>query len=339
MPSWMRALFSKKSKRGERVASINDGQANVGGLSRGFTQAVRSDESNNQSLSALASAPTLTPSSEYFMPTEHNIRAEKHASPAPSPAPSQPSIPHQFEQEKQGLFILYPTPELSTIPLAICADIVAVHGLRGSARKTWTDLKSGSFWLEDFLPESLPNCRVMTFGYDSGLAFTRSIAGVENFSIDLLNRLRLVRNSPESKNRPIIFIAHSLGGIIIKKALVMAHEAAHDYGTILDSTKGIVFMGTPHRGSDLIPWSLMLVNIINHVPFKNKIQKALLRNLDSNSDMLTEISRQFLHRSSGLKIMSFTEQLIEPPLQSLVVTEHSAILGLPNERVYQHVSV
>lgn len=124
MPSWMRALFSKKSKRGERVASINDGQANVGGLSRGFTQAVRSDESNNQSLSALASAPTLTPSSEYFMPTEHNIRAEKHASPAPSPAPSQPSIPHQFEQEKQGLFILYPTPELSTIPLAICAEYV-----------------------------------------------------------------------------------------------------------------------------------------------------------------------------------------------------------------------
>lgn len=114
----------------------------------------------------------------------------------------------------------------------------------------------------------------------------------------------------------------------------MAHEAAHDYGTILDSTRGIVFMGTPHRGSDLIPWSLMLVNIINHVLFKNKIRKALLRNLDSNSDMLTEISRQFLHRSSGLKIMTFTEQLIEPPLESLVVPEHSAILGLPNERVY-----
>lgn len=77
-------------------------------------------------------------------------------------------------------------------------------------------------------------------------------------------------------------------------------------------------MGTPHRGSDLVPWSLMLVNIINHVLLKNKIQKALLRNLDSNSDMLTEISRQVLHRSSGLKIMTFTEQLIEPPLKSLV---------------------
>ena len=98
----------------------------------------------------------------------------------------------------------------------------------------------------------------------------------------------------------------------------MAHEASHDYGTILDCTKGIVFMGTPHCGSDLVPWSLMLINIINQVPLKNKIQKALLRNLGSNSEMLTDISRQFLHRSSGLKIMTFTEQLNEPPLKGLV---------------------
>ncbi|KAM6506534.1 hypothetical protein FSOLCH5_013509 [Fusarium solani] len=138
----------------------------------------------------------------------------------------------------------------------------------------------------------------MTFGYDSGLAFSRSIAGVENFSIDLLNRLRVVRSSPE--------------------ALVMAHETTDDYGSILDSTKGIIFMGTPHRGSDLAAWSLILANVINHVTFGNKIKKALLRNLDSNSAMLTEISRQFLPRSTGLRIMTFTEQLVEPPLNTLV---------------------
>ncbi|KAH8744418.1 hypothetical protein F5882DRAFT_497181, partial [Hyaloscypha sp. PMI_1271] len=93
--------------------------------------------------------------------------------------------------------------------------IVAVHGLNGTARKTWTDEDSGSFWLEDFLPGALPNARIMTFGYDSGLAFSRSKAGVENFSRDLLNRLRLVRGSHE--DRPLIFIAHSLGGIVVKK--------------------------------------------------------------------------------------------------------------------------
>jgi hypothetical protein len=76
-------------------------------------------------------------------------------------------------------------------------SIVAVHGLNGTARRTWTDKDSGKFWLEDFLPEALPKSRIMTFGYDSGLAFSRSKAGVENFARDLLNRLRLVRSNHE----------------------------------------------------------------------------------------------------------------------------------------------
>ena len=76
-------------------------------------------------------------------------------------------------------------------------SIVAVHGLNGTPRGTWTDKKSGRFWLEDFLPTALPTARIMTFGYDSRLAFSNSMAGVENFARDLLNRLRIVRASSE----------------------------------------------------------------------------------------------------------------------------------------------
>ncbi|KAI5459563.1 hypothetical protein BGZ63DRAFT_254666 [Mariannaea sp. PMI_226] len=326
MPSWVRALLSKKPKKRESITSAHDERPSDSGPPRAATHGSQTMASDEQQPSPVLSP--VVPSPEDLRRKERDIQAGEKATPRPS------NLPHQFEQEKHGLFILYPTPELSVDPSTISVDIIAIHGLRGSARKTWTEMETGSFWLEDFLPESLPNCRIMTFGYDSGLAFSRSIAGVENFSIDLLNRLRAVRSGPEARSRPIIFIAHSLGGIVIKKALVMAHENSQDFGAILDSTKGIVFMGTPHRGSDLIPWSLMLANVINHVPLRKKMHKALLRNLNSNSDMLMEISRQFLHRSSGLKIMTFTEQLIEPPLQSLVVPEYSAILGLPNERVY-----
>lgn len=74
---------------------------------------------------------------------------------------------------------------------------MAVHGLNGTARKTWTERESGKFWLEDFLPDAFPSVRTMTFGYDSGLAFSRSKAGVENFARDLLNRLRAVRTTSE----------------------------------------------------------------------------------------------------------------------------------------------
>ena len=74
-------------------------------------------------------------------------------------------------------------------------SIVAVHGLNGTARATWTDKDTGYFWLEDSLPQTVPRGRVMTFGYDSALAFSRSKAGIETFAIDLLNRLRLVRSN------------------------------------------------------------------------------------------------------------------------------------------------
>lgn len=73
-------------------------------------------------------------------------------------------------------------------------SVVAIHGLGGTARKTWTDPASGNFWLEDNLPDGFPKARIMTFGYDSGLAFSRSKAGVESFARDLLNRLRLLRS-------------------------------------------------------------------------------------------------------------------------------------------------
>jgi hypothetical protein len=66
-------------------------------------------------------------------------------------------------------------------------------------------------------------------------------------------------------------------------------------------------MGTPHSGSDLIPWALLLSNIINIATFGQGIKKSLLRTLDKDSVMLSELSRQFIHRSAGLKIMSFIE--------------------------------
>lgn len=50
-------------------------------------------------------------------------------------------------------------------------EVVAVHGLQGDAYRTW-EHDNGSLWLRDFLPEDIPNARIMTFGYDSTIAFS-----------------------------------------------------------------------------------------------------------------------------------------------------------------------
>ncbi|KAK0738886.1 hypothetical protein B0T18DRAFT_492746 [Schizothecium vesticola] len=232
-----------------------------------------------------------------------------------------------------GLFVLYPPETFRRKESELGADIVAVHGLNGTAKNTWTHRPSGKCWLESFLPDALPNARIMTFGYHSGLAFSKSRGGIETYARDLLNRLNIVRGDSQAQHRPLVFIAHSLGGIVVKKALVIAHESSqHVYGNILRSTKGIIFMGTPHRGgSDLVPWAVLLANLVNVATLGQAVRKDLLKSLKGDSAVLQEISRQFVHRATPLQIRSFIEQEVERPLKTLVVPEASATLGLPNE--------
>jgi hypothetical protein len=96
-------------------------------------------------------------------------------------------------------------------------SIVALHGLGGAADTTWTD-DNGTFWLYDFLPLDLPRARIMSFGYNAETAFSQSVADISDVADSLLSRLENVRQ-PHEHNRPIIFISHSLGGIIVKKVL------------------------------------------------------------------------------------------------------------------------
>lgn len=130
-------------------------------------------------------------------------------------------------------------------------SIVAVHGLNPTntefhAEATWTD--GDKLWLKDFLPAQLPNARILLFGYNSNVAFETSISGVRENAVNLLNRL--VNKRANTEERPIIFVAHSLGGIVVKRALV---EATLDdsYKRICDATFGIAFFSTPHHGSNL----------------------------------------------------------------------------------------
>jgi len=100
-----------------------------------------------------------------------------------------------------------------------------VHGLDGDAFKTWT-ADNGKLWLRDFLPEDLKNpqdgtapclARVVTFGYNVNVYSKAASQRSFTFAEDLLSALDDFRQGPSASRRPIIFIGHSLGGIVIKK--------------------------------------------------------------------------------------------------------------------------
>lgn len=51
-------------------------------------------------------------------------------------------------------------------------------------------------------------------------------------------------------NRPLILIGHSFGGLVILRLLTEAHHEPTRWPGIYDSASGLVFLGTPFRGTD-----------------------------------------------------------------------------------------
>lgn len=106
------------------------------------------------------------------------------------------------------------------------------------------------FWPKDLLPIQYPNARVLVYGYDSNVSKFMSGPTNENsihsHGKDLLFSLAASRKLDSR----LILIAHSLGGIVVKEMLANSASSTEDrLRNIVSSTEGVIFLGTPHRGS------------------------------------------------------------------------------------------
>lgn len=142
----------------------------------------------------------------------------------------------------------------------------------------------------------------------------------------LVAELEAVRALSNARERPIIFICHGLGGILVKKALAYSatrtsNKVEHLY-SIFISTYGILFMGTPHSGLEHTAWQTILQgSAAREVP-----PSGLLQVLIKNSETLQNITDQFAPLVKQFHIYFFWE-CIETDLGSkkgYVVREDSA---------------
>lgn len=95
-------------------------------------------------------------------------------------------------------------------------SVVTIHGLQGDIEKTWTHQPSQCFWPRDCLAHDVPAARILAYGYNADAAFGGSTATVEDHAKDLLASL-LDKRGNGIASRPLVFVAHSLGGIIVKQ--------------------------------------------------------------------------------------------------------------------------
>ncbi|KAF8526934.1 hypothetical protein BU17DRAFT_82396 [Hysterangium stoloniferum] len=210
-------------------------------------------------------------------------------------------------------------------------DIVAIHGLDGDRERSWT-AENDTLWLRDFLPDDVPNARILTYGYDSATRGRMQLSDrtIHDHAEDLINKLVMHRRGIDTQNRPIIFVAHSLGGIVLKFALIVAN-GAHDqhrveHKSIATSTTGLVFLGTPHQGTDSTDLILLLLKIQSLLRPTNK---KVAQHLTANSEVLQDQLDQYNSISRLYNTVFFYETYSTPipgGLSQVLVQKHTAVV-------------
>ncbi|KAH6651264.1 hypothetical protein F5144DRAFT_479119 [Chaetomium tenue] len=164
-------------------------------------------------------------------------------------------------------------------------DCIAVSGLSSHPFGSWKHRGGQFMWLVDDTDGFPLNVRVLLYGYDSTLFGSKSFQDIEHMGQRLATQIAGIRplagSSPSHVPRPLVFIAHSLGGLVVKEAVYqMANDDAADAQTIF----GLVLFGVPHFGLLVEPW----LDIIGGQP-----NRTLIEDLSSNSRVLRKLDSRW----------------------------------------------
>jgi len=214
-------------------------------------------------------------------------------------------------------------------PLDPVVDFIFVHGLGGGSRKTWSKSTSGSsYWPQEWLPRdpAFKDVRIHTFGYDSDwVKGKESCLNIHHFGKSLLCEMSTSPYLGDAET-PIVLIGHSMGGLVIKKAYMLARQD-EAYKTLAIRFHTIYFLATPHRGSA----SAKVLSNILHASYSSR---AYVADLKQNSGAIQAINDEFRTYSADLNFWSFyeTQKLKLGLFSSLIVDPESAILGYREEK-------
>ncbi|CAK7230088.1 hypothetical protein SCUCBS95973_007455 [Sporothrix curviconia] len=207
------------------------------------------------------------------------------------------------------------------------ANIIFIHGLEGHPQRTWeetrdmaspekrswfhffprssprpdedTEFHSPSlFWPDEFLTKDIPDARIWTYGYDADV-------------------LRFYKAS--NKNT------------VSQHGNDLALELEREFD---NKTSAIIFLGTPHRGSDAASWATLASNLAALALCDSN--KRLTGALQPNGEVFDNIHTNFvkLVDGSGIRLHSFQEargMTGVKGLSSKVVDEDSSKMGLAVE--------
>ena len=141
-------------------------------------------------------------------------------------------------------------------------------------------------WIRDELPKHEMGVRTVIYGYKTQLVDSKSFQRIPDLAQDLINRLQAY-GWGFSWAKPITFLTHRLGGIILEEALVQcatAVSSGNRQQNLLNSVKGAIFFGTPTLGMEQEHF---------HTVVQRGPMEALVDDLAINSTYLRCLNERF----------------------------------------------
>lgn len=230
--------------------------------------------------------------------------------------------------------------------------ILLVHGLGGSPETTFGTDTSNRSWLRQLkfderpLVQNVPNgvalteYDIWTYRYLSG-GTGGGATNVERLAVD--NFMQALTKDPgfsRSEYSHIVIIAHSLGGLVVRQAVVALQKGN---STLLSKIRSIIFMGTPSLGAPLAQKAIEALETVFLNPSKVALdlrpseKNVWLRNLDADWQKLIKSKP----RSDRFAVYCGYE-LLETPIppnaplfKHLIVPPESASHGCDEVRSFQ----
>lgn len=179
-------------------------------------------------------------------------------------------------------------------------DVVFVHGLDGHPVATWSFTNDYEGFWPHWLAVDLPFTNVWSAGYDTA-PFIAALAGEGGSIHDSATVLLDFLTSKSLGQRSLIFVTHSLGGLVVKRMLRLCSDSFDPTKkTFLAATKAVVFCATPHQGSGVatVVSTILKVIVSKHV-----------KQLAFNEEQLLDLSHWFRNwaAASGVQVAAYYE--------------------------------
>jgi hypothetical protein len=195
-------------------------------------------------------------------------------------------------------------------------DIVAVTGLGGHALGSFRSTGGATVWLRDFAPRDVPQARFITYGYDTAVVASDSNQGIHELAHTLLDGLAIFRRRTGAQKRPLLFVCHSLGGVVLKEALVLSSKQAvperSDLHDIVAATHGLVLLGVPNLGLR----HTQLQVVVKAQPNEGFVRDLQVQPDGEASQFLSSLTREFSaldeRRRPPFEIISYYETMSSP---------------------------